>query len=332
MWLFYIPVAVYLIILTVRHRGLSFLAVNPGMRLSGVIGDNKVLALAQLQQRQLVYTARYTLIKAGTGATEAIGQLEQFMRQHSLCFPVVLKPNQGQRGQGVAVIRDQQQALHYWHQAQDDTLVQEHIGGLEFGIFYYRYPGSATGSILSITEKQFPVLTGDGTSTVERLILQNPRTHYMAHFLLTLHADSLHTVVPAGVPFQTVEIGSHCRGSLFLDANHLKTDALVSRFDALSDAIDGFCFGRYDVRVPSVEALQNGEQIKVLEVNGVTSEATHIYDPQHSVLYAYKTLFEQWRIAYTIGHENIRRNLAEKTGLWQLFYHLKHYGDKTDRI
>ena len=40
---------------------------------------------------------------------------------------------------------------------------------------------------------------------------------------------------------------------------------------------------------------------QVIELNGVTSEATHIYDPAVSLLDAYRALFTQWRIAFEIG-------------------------------
>ena len=98
-----------------------------------------------------------------------------------------------------------------------------------------------------------------------------------------------------------VEIGTHCRGSLFLDGSHLVTPALAERMDQISKGVEGFTFGRYDVRVPSLEALQAGQDIQVIELNGVTAEATHIYDPQHSLWYAYRTLFSQWRILFAIG-------------------------------
>ena len=51
-------------------------------------------------------------------------------------------------------------------------------------------------------------------------------------------------------------------------------------------------------------SLARGEAITVLELNGVTSEATHIYDPRVSPFEAWRTLCEQWRIAFEIGARN----------------------------
>jgi hypothetical protein len=41
--------------------------------------------------------------------------------------------------------------------------------------------------------------------------------------------------------------------------------------DAVSKGFQGFYFGRYDVRAPSVEAFWKGREFRILELNGVTS-------------------------------------------------------------
>lgn len=41
-----------------------------------------------------------------------------------------------------------------------------------------------------------------------------------------------------------------------------------------------------------------------MELNGVASEATSIYDPANGLLKAYRTLREQWRICFEIGARN----------------------------
>ena len=73
---------------------------------------------------------------------------------------------------------------------------------------------------------------------------------------------------------------------------------------------DGFYFGRYDVRTPSVEDFQRGRNFKIVELNGVTSEATSIYDPQNSLFAAYGMLMKQWSIAFAIGARNRARGVA----------------------
>ena len=322
-WFFYIPVVVCMIPVTLRYRGLTFLAVNPGFNFSGVVGDKKSLALAQLQKKQAKYIATFENIPVDLSLTEKVDVAKRFMSSNNYSFPIVLKPNYGQRGLDVAIVRDTLQMENYLQKSKEDIIIQEFIPGEEFGVFYYRLPSETKGRILSITEKRFPTLVGDGESTLETLILENPRTHYMAKYLLDLHSHKLSHVLDAGEIFKSVEIGAHSRGTLFLDANDMKTDALVERFDDLSNSIDGFFFGRYDVRVPNEKEFRAGEKIKVLELNGVTAEAAHMYDPKHGVLYAYKTLIKQWSIAYQIGADNIAKGLTPKTSVVALLRHLK---------
>ena len=98
------------------------------------------------------------------------------------------------------------------------------------------------------------------------------------------------------------------------------TPALEHAIDAIAARFAGFYFGRFDLRVPSREALRRGEGIAILELNGVTSEVTHIYDPAVSLIEAYRALCAQWRLAFEIGAENASRgarvwSVAELIGL-----------------
>jgi hypothetical protein len=104
-------------------------------------------------------------------------------------------------------------------------------------------------------------------------------------------------------------LGTHCRGAIFLDGAWVRTEALEAAFDRISQDFVGFYFGRYDVRTPAVEDFKQGRNFKIVELNGVTSEATHIYDPQNSLWAAYQILFAQWRLAFEIGARNRARGV-----------------------
>jgi hypothetical protein len=83
------------------------------------------------------------------------------------------------------------------------------------------------------------------------------------------------------------------------------TPALEDAIEHLSRRFEGFSFGRYDVRADTVEELQAG-RFRVIELNGVTSECTHIYHPRTTLREAYATLFHQWRLAFEIGAAHAR--------------------------
>jgi hypothetical protein len=218
-------------------------------------------------------------------------------------FPVVLKPDVGERGTGVAIVRNDRELAAYFETTSGDAIAQRYVTGPEFGIFYYRYPGETEGRILSITEKRFPFVIGDGSSTIADLVLKDERAVCLADLYLSRLRRRPDEVPAAGEVVPLAEIGSHCRGAIFLDGAHLETDALRAAVDRVARGFPGFYFGRFDLRSPSLEALRAG-RFTILELNGVSAEATHIYDPAVPVREAYRVLFQQWRIAFEIGAHN----------------------------
>jgi hypothetical protein len=246
------------------------------------------------------------------------------MKTHGLHFPVVLKPDAGQRGSGVSIVRSSEQLREYLAHASYPVILQEYIPGEEFGVFYYRYPGDERGRILSVTEKRMPTLVGDGKRTLEELVLADDRAICMAEFYLRKNSERTQHVPAAGESVQLVEIGTHCRGAIFLDGGDTITPALEETIDRIARCFDGFFFGRFDIRVPSRQDLMTGRNMKIIELNGVTSEATHIYDPRLSLFEAYRVLFRQWRIAFEIGDLN-RAQGIRPTALRELLRALREY-------
>jgi pimeloyl-ACP methyl ester carboxylesterase/membrane protein DedA with SNARE-associated domain len=304
MWAFYPPVVLYIIYLMIRHRSLTlFTASNPAIPSGGFVGESKADILRGLTSAG-GFIAPSAFIKASLSEEERLTQAKDFMLEQGYEFPVVLKPDLGQRGSGVAIVRSDEEMRQYLQQTSSDTVIQEYIAGFEFGVFYYRYPENERGRIFAITDKQFPFVTGDGTSTLERLILQDERAVCMAKFYLEKQREHLWDVPDRGEKRQLVELGTHCRGAIFLDGGWAKTKELEEAIDKVSKNFEGFYFGRYDIRTPSIEDFKQGKNFKVIELNGVTSEATNIYDPKNSLLAAYRVLFAQWHIAFEIGAQN----------------------------
>ncbi len=303
-WIFYVPVVFYIIYLSIKHRSLTlFTAANPGIPESGFVGESKSKILRKLENAG-EFVARFFLIPNNLHPNERIEYAERFMGDHSYDFPIVLKPDSGERGEGVAVVRSKYELSKYLRAIEQDTIIQEYAPGEEFGVFYIRRPGEEKGMIFSITDKRFPTVVGDGRTELERLIIDHKRAVSMASFYLEKHRENLHMILPEGERLQLVELGTHCRGALFLDGAQLITPALEIKIDKISRQFEGFYFGRYDIRTPSLEDFKNGRNFKIVELNGVTSEATNIYDPKNSLTSAYRTLMMQWRAAFEIGELN----------------------------
>lgn len=303
-WIFYPPIVLYVAWLALKHRSLMLpTAVNPAIPGGGFIGESKAEILAHFGEgNELV--ARHRLLRVAQLVEERLAAAGSFAAGLEAPFPLVLKPDVGQRGSGVRIVRDEAELEERLREAQVDWIVQEYVGGPEFGVFWVREPGAPRGRIFSITEKRLPEVVGDGRHTLEELVLLDERAVAIAPTYLRLHPDRLQEVPAAGETIRLVEVGTHCRGAVFLDGTHLATPELTARIEALSRQFEGFCFGRYDLRAASEEALREGRDFKVLELNGLASEATHIYDPNVPLREAYRVLFEQWRLAFEIGMAN----------------------------
>jgi hypothetical protein len=313
MWAFYPPVVLYILHLALRHRSLTlFTAANPAIPGGGFVGESKgaiLQGLAHAPDR----VARWELICASLPPDERLARAESFLERHALGYPVVLKPDTGERGSGVRVIRTLAELGGYLARAGGDTLIQEFVEGREFGVFYYRYPGESRGRIFSITDKRIPAVTGDGRRTLEALILADDRAVCLAPLFLARHQVRLLEVPPAGELIILGDLGNHCQGAIFHDGGHLVSPALEEAIESLALGYKGFYFGRFDLRVPNEEDFTAGRNLKVLELNGASSEATHIYDPRHGPRAAWRTLREQWRILFAIGERNRRAGVRPLT-------------------
>lgn len=303
-WVLYAPLVPWLAWLALRHGGLRVVtAVNPGIPAGGLFGESKQPILAALAAAWPERVARTCLLPQGAVEARA-EQVRRFLRDHALSFPIVLKPDVGERGSGVAIVRDAAALPLALSTRPGDLLVQEYVPGIEAGLFYVRRPSEPHGRLTSITDKRMIAVTGDGTSTLETLILGDARAVCLAPVHLARHAASLSRVPAAGEVFPLVEIGTHSRGALFLDGAALATPALADAVDRLGRGHPGFHLGRYDVRAESIEALRAGV-FRVIELNGLTAEPTDMYDPRHGVAHAWRALAAQWQTAFAIGAENV---------------------------
>src|SRR3954452_3123448 len=216
-WIFYAPLVPYLAYLGAKYGGMTtFTAAHPGIEGGGFVRESKFDILQGLAGSSQ-YVARAALIRGDRPLRQKIEGARRFMATHDVSCPVVLKPNYGQRGSGVVVVRSAEALETCLEETSADTIIQEHIGGLEFGIFYYRRPSEPRGRILSITEKQFPSVIGDGRRTLEQLILDDDRTVCAAPVYLERFKSRLHRVPATDQMVSLAELGTHCRGAMFLD-------------------------------------------------------------------------------------------------------------------
>ena len=304
----YIPVFVYWLWLSLKARSFFFFsAANPSIESGGLLGESKIDILDKIGD---AFKPK-TLFVPVNGALHTVWNQ---MLDGGFSFPVIAKPNAGERGWRVEKIEHWEGLVNYCQSSPVDFLIQEYVDyPLELGVFYYRMPNQTQGTVSSIVQKKFLSVTGNGRDCIETLIRQDDRALLQLDALTAKYGDELERIPAPGETVVLMPIGNHSRGTTFLNANHLITPELERLFDEISGSIDGFYFGRYDLRCPTVADLYAGQHIRILELNGAGAEPAHIYQPGFSLWTAWGVLLYHWQILYAISHENHRRGVAYMT-------------------
>lgn len=317
------PLVPWWIYLALRARSLTyFTAANPGIEHGGVFGESKIEILKKIGEQYLPKTKFFF---SDTNASQVLIYMEE---QH-LSFPVILKPNVGERGSEVEKVENENELKTYLQKNGEDFIVQEFVDfEIELGVLYYRFPDGKKTGITSIVEKEFLAVTGDGNSTILELIHLNNRARLQQESLSNKLGEGLNVVLPLGEVKNLEPIGNHCRGTKFLSGMRLLNEQLIHVFDDIASSIDGFYFGRFDLKVKSIEDLYKGENIRVLELNGVTSEPAHIYDPSYTLWKAYKETARNMHMMYRVSRANIEAGV-KVTPFLEMFRLVRaHFGRK----
>lgn len=297
------PAIIYWLWLSLRARSLVFFsAVNPGIPMGGMFGESKYAILQKIPHQYTPET-----IKVETPFT--VDSILEVIQKADLQLPLIFKPDIGERGYQVQRINRLNEIPKYVQKSKGPFLIQQLAEGpLEFGVFYVRFPGDRRGNVTSLVGKEMLSITGDGTSTLFELIMQNDRAKLQWHQLKTAFEDDFGSIVEAGKTIELVSIGNHARGARFINANHLINDRLSRTFDSICAEIPGFYFGRFDLRCASLEDLYEG-RVKILELNGCGAEPAHIYDPEFSLWKAFHELVLHWDYIFRIAKANKARGV-----------------------
>jgi hypothetical protein len=248
------------------------------------------------------------------------------LAEKQIYFPLIAKPDIGLRGSGVKKIKTVSELTDYAKKANFDFLLQDLIPfEKEVGIFYVRSPLQKNGKITGIVSKEFLIVTGDGKSTIEDLIKQTPRFELQFEVLKEEYGKELQRILHKDETLNLVPFGNHARGAKFLDGSDWITTELTKTINEIATQIPGFYFGRFDIMYNTFEELERGENFQIVELNGAASEPTHIYDPKHSVWFAWKELARHITYMYEISVENHKMGvpyLDYKVGMREYKLHL----------
>lgn len=294
---FELPFYIYLLLQCALHRvpvrGLA--KANYGLD-HGEIGiGSKFQTQMQFPQARFLPTI---LLDASHSRADCVAQALAFAREQQ--FPLILKPNIGMVGKGILKVHDEA-GLSRRVEALDQSFILQKYCGLEneYGVFYVRQNGHS--KITGINKKHFPCVQGDGKSTLGDLARRHER--YSGHWPAFLQYHDLGQVPAEGEIVRLSFIGSHTMGCMFTDESHLLSGELEKEIFAICDAHPGFNYGRLDVRSTSDEALVDGD-FAVIEVNGVSSLPTHMFDPAKKLHAAYAIFFEHGKFLTEIAREH----------------------------
>ena len=285
-----------------RTRNLTwFTAVNPGMEDSGFLGESKIKILDSIAEQ---YKPKTLFIKVDEPAPDKI-----------LDFPFIAKPDIGGRGRKIKIITTQSAFDTYHQEVGEDYMIQTIIPyELELGVFYIRMPWQTKGEIVSLSQKEFLHVIGDGKSTLKELMQLDYRSTQQIARLETY--QDLSVILPEGKGQLLEPIGNHCRGTIFRDKGDLISSALCEVFDKIAHQMEGFYYGRFDLRTKSMEDLLAGNHI--MELNGLTSDAAHIFDPNARLRDAMRVQISNCIKSYKIARYNLKHG-AKTTPIKELY-------------
>lgn len=286
--------------------------------MGGMFGESKFDILKKIPPS---LKPKSTCIQLPTSTEEVINVLKREGHQ----FPIIFKPDLGERGFMVKRINNENDIAEYLKKIKINFIAQDLVDlPLEFGVFYRRFPNEENGEVTSIVEKEMLSVEGDGIKTLEELVLEKDRAKLQLKTLSNTFSDQWNSAPPKGKIIELVSIGNHCLGTKFIDGCHLINSTLSTSFDKISKQIDGFYFGRFDLRCNTLADLENGV-VKIMELNGCGAEPSHIYNPGFSISMAMNVMYHHWKDMYRVSLENKKRgmNFISVKESFRLYKHFK---------
>ena len=224
-----------------------FNSANPKMKNGGFMNESKIEIYDLIPPQ---YYPKTSIIRVKTTIDDVLKEFNE----SNFNFPLILKPDMGLRGNGVKKVTNLEELKDYHAKADFDFLIQDLIPyENEVGIFYVKLPKETKGKITGIVSKEYLIIEGDGTSTIEQLIKQTPRFEFQLKVLKKEYKDKLLKVLLKGEKVNLVPYGNHARGAKFIDSSHLISEKLNEVIDTISKDISEFYFGRFDIMFNSDE-------------------------------------------------------------------------------
>ncbi len=329
-YMFYLPILPYAFYLAIKRRSSTFMStVNPSIKNAGNGTESKYKTLELIPDK---YKPKSIFISEKRDFDSVI----KVLHKNGIDYPIIAKPDIGFRGILVEKIYSDSALISYLEKFPVNIILQEFIDlPYECGIFYYRLPTEEKGTISSITLKEFLKVTGDGKTKIEDLIKKDKRAAHYINYIKDSNAINFESIPKEGVVISLSDIGNHAKGTQFINGNHLIDKTLTDTFDVINKQIDGWYYGRLDIKYNSFDELRKGENFVILEINGTIAEPTHVYDTtKTSYLKAVETIRKHWKVIHTIAKINIENGVQTIPfkAFWKDVYKLLKYTQKITKL
>lgn len=287
---FYAPLLPYYLFLSAKCRSLTFPSVvNTCLQNGGFFEENKKEILTRIPEE---YLPKSFYIEGDTDFPYINSQ----MQNRDMVYPVIAKPLDEQRGKNVEIISNESELLKYYLKVSKAFVIQEFVQfPIELAILYSHLPNEKKGIVSSITIKEFLSVTGDGKQTIEKLLMANYRAVLIWEELIVNAKIDFKRIPSSGETLIVEKIGNHCRGTIFRNASEIDKAKTAAAIDKIMLGFEGFNYGRFDMKVKSIEDLYAAKNIKILELNGVNADAAHIFDPNYRLILAFKDVAWHWK-------------------------------------
>ena len=265
---------------------------NPSMHYGGAFLDRKTTLLRQLREGW---------IPKGFSHTGTLDQLPKGIE-----FPVIAKPDKGVTGIGIKKCRSLDQLNAYLTAAGAMRVRIESFVDLpfEFGVMFYYHPRTKETEI-SIVEKRYPRVIGDGKLTLKTLIAQAARCNRKLRVEEIHHRlrKRLNEVPGNGEEIVLDYVGNGTNGSTFHEVPMVGNTENLRAFLVEELYVQaGICFTRMDVKAASLDALLAGDFI-LIEHNGVKSEPLQIFIKELPISVRYKYYKHHFRTMRRISQQ-----------------------------
>ena len=273
----------------------TLLKANYGLPHAGLHFASKYKIQESIGQNKFANTL---FLDAQNFDTEKEKTLSQFIKQNR--YPIIIKPDEGMTGRGMLKMKskkDLDRALKLMK--EEPYLAQAYIEGeFEYGVFFERQKNN--GVITGINQKHYPTIFGDGISTIQELAEQHER--YTSKWKSFLQEMDTTQILKKNQKKILSTIGSHTMGCMFTNETKHSTPLLESKLQTIFSDVPGFNYGRLDVKSLSPEDFYKGI-FEIIEVNGIESQPTHMFDPKGTWRNAMKIEWKHAKSLTLIAHQ-----------------------------